>query len=134
MDEEESTPPFSEDTRYQCLLFGCFCCCCRAPVHGTGLHKDIFIEVYNALSGALPLPSSSFPIPLAHFTVHVHFHVICTYVILCVYSKHRTHKRRDLTVSLKTLSAPHIYVMNFSCFYPHFPLISLCVYFMIIYS
>lgn len=54
-------------------------------MHGTGFHKDIIIEVYNAFSGALSLPSFSSPIPLAHFTVHFHFRVVCTYMILCIY-------------------------------------------------
>lgn len=128
MDEEESMFPSLRTHDTYVFFSGCFFSCCRAPVHGTGVHKD------NALSDALPLPSSSSPIPLAHFTVLFHFHVICTYVSLCVYSIHRTHKRRDLTVSLKTLSAPHIYVMNFRRFYPHFPLVSLCDHFTIIYS
>lgn len=85
-------------------------------------------------SGVLSLPSFSSPVPLAHFTVHFHFPVVGTYVILCIYSKHRTHKRRDVLqyrsfwdlVSLETLSASHISIMNFSHFYTHFALISLC--------
>lgn len=122
---------------YQCLLSWYACCCCRFHKHGTGFHKDIFIQVYNALWMypfplllLPPLPISTF-YSLLSLPGHLHIHDFMYLIKI-----QDPQKKREVIqygsfwdlVSLKNLSASHICKMNFSHFLPPFPsYLSLCL-------